>query len=451
MTSFSIDCFQNEFLPRGGNEMSALLTVSATGTSSGPATVEERSELIVVDCSGSMSGKKLRSAKTATAAAIDCIPDGVRFGIISGNHEAVMAYPPAPPLAIASRDTREAAKAAAKKLEPAGGTAMGTWIRLAGEAFGDDPGMRHAILLTDGKNESESPSDLDAALQFAEGRFQCDCRGVGEKWVVAELRKVASALVGSYDIVADPEDLEDDFSQMMHDALGKQVAEVGLRVWTPQGGEVLSLKQIEPPLDLTAGRVESGPRLGDYGTGSWGDESRDYLLVVRVPPAEVDEEKLAARVTLLVGDEPGEQGMIRAIWTEDAALSTKINKKVAAAKGEEELADEIQGVVDSFRVGDVDSATNRAAKAVRMAHEAGNQDVIDRLSKLVDIEDAATGRVKPKGKVDALELMVLETKSTRTSRTPKSRPHAFAGSDPARCDVCGSGSAAAVHIDASGS
>jgi hypothetical protein len=452
MTPFSIECFQNEFLPRGGDQMSAVLTISASGTSSGPATAEERSELILVDCSGSMSGKKLRSAKTATAAAIDCIPDGVRFGIISGNHEAELTYPPEAPLAVASPETREAAKAAAKKLEPAGGTAMGAWIRLAAEVFGDAPGIRHAILLTDGKNESEISSDLDAALQLAEGKFQCDCRGVGEKWVVAELRKVASALVGSYDIVADPADLEDDFSTMMRDALSKQVAEVTFRVWTPQGGEVLALKQMEPPLDLTAGRVEAGPRMGDYGTGSWGDESRDYLLTVGVPPADVGEEKLAARVTLLVGDEPGEQGMIRAVWTDDVARSTQINKQVAAAMDEEELAEEIQGVVDSFRIGDVDSATNRAAKAVRMAHEAGNLDVIDRLSKLVDIEDAATGRVRPKGKVDALELMIFETRSTRTSRTPKSTPsHPFAGSDPTRCGICGRAPAAEVHAAASAS
>jgi hypothetical protein len=209
---------------------------------------------------------------------------------------------------------------------------------------------------------------------------------------------------------------------------------------------------MEPPLDLAAARVEGGPRTGNYGTGSWGDESRDFFLSVRVLPADVDEEKLAARVTLLVGDEPGEQGMIRAVWTDDVAKSTQINKQVAAAMNEEELADEIQGVVDSFRIGDVDSATNRAGRAVRMAHEAGNHDVIDRLAKLVDIEDAATGRVRLKAKVDALDVMIFETKSTRTSRTPRSpQLHPFAGSDPARCATCGLAMVADAHIATSAS
>jgi hypothetical protein len=450
MTPFSIECSQNKFLPRGADEMRAVVTVTASGTGAGSSAQSERSELILVDCSGSMSGKKLRSAKAATAAAIDCIPDGVYFGVIAGNHKAETAYPHEGPLAIASPGTREEAKAAVKTLESAGGTAMGAWIRLAAETLSDATGIRHAILLTDGKNENEERSALDAALQFAEGKFQCDCRGVGANWVVAELRKVAGALVGSYDIVAEPEDLERDFSLMMRDALSKQVAEVVLRVSTPQGGEVIALKQMEPPLDLTAARMEAAERTGDYGTGSWGDETREFFLSVRVSPAE--EEKLAARVTLLVGKEPAEHCKVLAAWTDDSAQSVPIDPRVAAATDEEELAEEIQGVVDSFRIGDVDSATNRAGRAAQMAHRSGNNDVIDRLSKLVDIEDAATGRVRLKKKVDALDVMIFETKSTRTSRTPKSsQPHRYAGSDPARCETCGRPPTANAHVASSAS
>ena len=33
---------------------------------------------------------------------------------------------------------------------------------------------------------------------------------------------------------------------MMRQSLRKQVAEVALRVWTPQGAEVVALKQMEP-------------------------------------------------------------------------------------------------------------------------------------------------------------------------------------------------------------
>ena len=38
--------------------------------------------------------------------------------------------------------------------------------------------------------------------------FQCDCRGVGEKWVVEQLRKIANGLLGTVDLIATPEQME---------------------------------------------------------------------------------------------------------------------------------------------------------------------------------------------------------------------------------------------------
>ena len=156
---------------------------------------------------------------------------------------------------------------------------------------------------------------------------------------------------------------------------------MGLRVWTPKLAEVVLFKQMEPQLDLTGTRVDVDPLVGDYATGSWGARPRDYFLSVQVPIKEVDEEMLAARITLLVGGVPGEQCLVKAIWTDDAAKSTQMNRRVAQAMNEEELADVIQEVVDSFRAGDLDSATNRAGQAVRMAHEAGNEDVMERMRR----------------------------------------------------------------------
>ena len=419
MAEFQIECFQNEFLPQDGDVMHAVLTVSASGTGANvdPGQAEERTELLIVDTSGSMNGKKLRAVKAATAAAIDCIPNGVRFGVITGNHEAFLAVTPT----AASPQSREAAKGAVKLFEAGGGTAMGTWIRLAASTFGEGPGIRHAILLTDGKNESEAPIDLEWALSEADGAFQCDCRGVGDNWDVGELRKVATALRGTYDIIAQPEELEGDFSRLLHESLLRQVSEITLRVWTPQGAEVAALKQMEPPLDLTGTRAVTGPLVGEYTTGAWGDESRDYYLSVRVPAGQLGDKMLAARVTLVIEGEPAGQGLVTAEWTDDIAKSTRMNKRVAEAVGEGELAEAIQDGIDSHRAGDVESATNRFGLAVRMASESGNDEALERLSKLVDIDDPVTGRVRPKAKVETVDVMTLETRSTRTSRTQRPR------------------------------
>jgi uncharacterized protein YegL len=419
MADFHIECFQNEFLPRDAEVMHAVVTVCVSGTSAaaGEAASEERTELLIVDTSGSMNGKKLRSVKSATAAAIDCIPDDVRFGVITGNHQAALAVP----VTVSTPPSRELAKQAVKQFEAGGGTAIGTWVRLAASVFGDAPGIRHAILLTDGKNESEDPWALDEALVDADGAFQCDCRGVGDSWDVGELRKVATALRGSYDIVAEPEGLEQDFSGLMRASLLRQVAELTLRVWTPQGAEVVALKQVEPPLDLTGSRDAAGSLVGDYTTGAWGDECRDFYVSVRVPAGQVDDKMLAARLTLVVGGEPVGQGLVTAEWTDDNAKSTRMNKRVAKALGEEELAEVLQQGVDAHRAGDVETATDRFGKAVCMAHASGNEEVMERVSKLVDIDDPVTGRVRPKAKVENVDVMTLETRSTRTSRNPRPR------------------------------
>jgi len=178
---------------------------------------------------------------------------------------------------------------------------MGGWLHLAAYLFGDSPGIRHAILLTDGKNESEAKEVFEEALSSVEGAFQCDCRGVGADWSVDDLRTVATTLLGTYDIVADPADLSADFADMMNEALSKQVAEVTLRVWTPQGAEVTLLKQMEPVmLDLSGARTASVCFRATTPPAR-GETSRATTPERPASDGLGDDEMLAARVTVLVG------------------------------------------------------------------------------------------------------------------------------------------------------
>jgi hypothetical protein len=204
----------------------------------------------------------------------------------------------------------------------------------------------------------------------------------------------------------------------MQEALGKQVAEVALRVWTPQGGEVLVIRQMEPPLDLTANRTDLDPLTGVYGTGSWGEEARDFLVSVRVPAGEVGQKRLCARVSLLVGGEQAGEVLVPATWTDDEVKSARINPDVAAAKGETEIADAIDEGVHALDEGDEETATDRFGKAVAKAYAQGNKEVLERIAKVVEIEDPVTGRVRPK-RYDEIDKQILEARSTRTTKKPK--------------------------------
>jgi len=440
---FSVDVYQNEYLPEGAREVNAIVTVTSTGggTTGGmplPVTDPARSTapegadaavVIMVDCSGSMDypPTKMRNARDATAAAIDTLRDGVSFAVVAGTHKAQEVFPGNGELATADATTRAQAKDALRKLSASGGTATGTWLRLADQLLSSaDVTIRHGILLTDGRNEHEEPQQLQDALEACAGRFTCDARGVGTDWEVKEVTGIASALLGSADIVADPDGLAADFTQMMENAMGKEVADVALRLWTPQGSSIKFVKQVAPTVEeLTDRRTEAGPRAGDYPTGSWGDESRDYHVCVEVPAAEVGQEMLAARVSLILPAPDGStpqtlgQGLVRAVWTDDMVATTSINPQVAHYTGQAELAQAIQTGLDLRKAGDEAGATAKLGRAVQLANESGNADTAKLLSKVVDVVDAATGTVRLKAKVAEADEMTLETRSTKTVRVKR--------------------------------
>jgi len=433
LPGFTVDIDQNPYLPAGGRDVSVIVTVTADATDGGPAAAAPgggSAEIVIIDCSGSMDypPAKMTEARAATAAAVDVIRDGTWFAIVAGTSTAWPVYPADGSMAVASERTRADAKAALRQLRASGGTAIGQWLRLANKVFRTSPAtLRHAILLTDGKNQHETAEELAAAISLSEGTFRCDCRGVGTDWEVSELRKISTALLGSVDIVVDPAGLAADFEELMRGAMSKQLPDVLLRVWTPQSAAVKFVKQVAPAIDdLTGRRLASGAQAGDYPTGAWAPgESRDYHVAITVNPANLGQEMLAARVSLVAtsaANPAGEvlgQGLVKVTWTDDEALSTRINSRVAGYTGQAELASAIAEGLEASKRGDEEVATARLGRAVALAHQAGNEDMARLLAGVVDVVDEATGTVRLKRKVDAAAEMALDTRSTKTVRVRK--------------------------------
>ncbi|WP_270889779.1 vWA domain-containing protein [Pedococcus sp. 5OH_020] len=425
MATFSAEVYQNEFLPDGGTDVHAIVTITCSGAGeAGRSGAGDAAEVVIVDTSGSMGREKIRAAQLAAAAALDQVLDGVWFAVIAGSHQARLAFPEAaqPRLVRMDSYTRSQAQAAVAGLRADGGTAMGTWLTLATRVFASVPGLaqKHAILLTDGINQHESPEDLSAAIESARGQFQCDCRGVGSDWQVAEVRRIATTLLGTVDLIARPEEMSADFERIMRQSMGRGVAEAALRVWAPQGAQVLFVRQVSPTVeDLTTRRQEVNPLTGAYPTGSWGDESRDYHVAVRLSAKGVGQEQLASRVQLAVGDEVVAQGLVKALWSNDDTLTTRIDPAVAHYTGQAELAEAIQDGLAAKASGDADVATAKLGRAVQLAAATGNDEATARLRKIVEIDDAGTGTVRLRRGVNKLDEMALDTASTKTTRVKK--------------------------------
>lgn len=420
MAQFSADVFQNEYLSEGATDVHAVVSVACSGAGTVASSSGEAAEVLIIDTSGSMDmpPSKIAAARRAGKAALGEIVDGTWFAVVSGHTVAQMVYPKHPGLAKMTDVTRGEAMQAVERLRSGGATGIGGWVIAATQLFAQVPNaQKHAILLTDGKIEGEPAGTLDQALVQARGVFQCDCRGIGSDWEVEELRKIADALLGTVDIVAKPEELEADFEAMMRTSMSRGVADARLRVWAPQGSEVLFVRQVAPTVeDLTPKAVRISPLVIEVPTGAWSDESRDYHVSVRVPVAPVGNERLAARVEVVVADQVLAKGLVKAIWSLDTNLTTRIDPAVAHYTGQAQLADTIQRGLAAKSSGDDRTATVLLGQAAKLAHDSGNESTTRLLAKVVDVVDVEAGTVRLKAQVDRADEMALDTRSTKTTR-----------------------------------
>lgn len=425
MAEFSAAVYQNEFLPDGGTDVNAIVTITCKGAgTAGQSGSGAAGEIIIVDTSGSMGPATMAAAKEAAQAALAEIVDGTWFAVIAGADRAMLAFPQVssgPGMVRMDASTRQAASAAIGRFVGSGGTAISTWLDLAGQLFASVPEVtqRHVLLLTDGENR-ERPGRLDEAINRATGYFQADCRGAGTDWQVAEIRRIAQALLGTVDIIPSPAQMKAQFEEIMRNAMARGVADASLRMWTPQGAEVLFVRQVSPTVeDLTARRTVVNPLTGDYPTGAWSDESRDYHVAIRVPAKAIGQEQLAARVQLALGSDVVAQGLVKATWSNNSELTTRIDQQVAHYTGQAELAQAIQEGLAAKAAGDEATATTKLGRAVQLAAETGNDEATSKLRKVVDVESEETGTVRLKRAVDKADEMALDTASTKTTRIRK--------------------------------
>ena len=422
MTQFKAEVFQNAYIPQGAGEVNAIMTVTVEG-GLGLGSSGEKLIGIVCDTSGSMEGGKIHAAKDAIVRLVWMLPPDTSFFVIAGGETGQLIVPSLK----ATNENKQRAVAAIKQIKAIGGTCISTWLGKALEQFIAAPGaIRQCILLTDGENEKQDEALLDSMLSACEGQFQCECRGVGSDWKVEELRKIAGRLLGSTDIITRPDLIEADFKEILERALTKEVSDVALRLWTPLGARIRFCKQVSPDIvDLTGRARQPKPQVFDYPTGAWGKaESRDYHFCIEVKPGEVGDEMLAGRASLIVTTGGVEnkvaEARILAVWTDDESKSTKIDRRVAHYTGQADLAQSIQEGLEARSRGEDDVATALLGKAVRLAHESGNEATTKLLRKVVEVDNEEQGTVRLKKQVTKEDAMALETRSTKTSRLQRS-------------------------------
>ena len=413
---FSLQPFCNAYLEDGARRVDVILTVRAVETGGAPLAKGPLEFGIVIDCSGSMSENgKMAAAKLAARGAIARIPDGVVFFVIAFNNRAHLVTA----ATVASEASRASASRAVSSIEADGGTSMASALDAARDQFSfRADAIRVCQFYTDGDN-GDRAGVLETVLAGLRGRFQCECRGIGDDWKPTQLLQIAEALMGTAKLVASGDAIAADLKETFDHASARRAADVKLRlVVPPKMASIVRVQRVSPTvIDLTKDGIAVDERTFDYPTGAWSAEERDFHVVIEMKQAgAIGEQMRIARTALVIGDKVEDQPAVTVTWSNDARMTTRIDPQVAHYTGQAELATATREGFEALEKGNAQEATVKLGKAMKLAQESGNEEATRRLGKIVDVVDADKGTVKLRSGVQKSDLLDAEVGATRTVR-----------------------------------
>ena len=132
-----------------------------------------------------------------------------------------------------------------------------------------------------------------------------------------------------------------------------------LRLWTPLGASVFSVRQVEPVThDVTGDRRIVSEQVAVYPLAGYRSEPIACLIDIVIEPDEIGCEIRATRMELLHHGASDVLATVSVVveWTDDDLLSVLIDPQVALHSGQAELGSAIQAGVEAARYNDADRA-----------------------------------------------------------------------------------------------
>ena len=166
---------------------------------------------LILDHSGSMSGRPLETVKKAAIGLVDRLKGGDRLSIVVFDHRAKVLVP------NQIIEDPERIKQQINRLSADGGTAIDEGLRLGIEelAKGKKETISQAFLLTDGENEH---GDNNRCLKFAQlaasYNLTLNTLGFGDNWNQDVLENIADAGLGTLSYIQQPERAVEEFSRL---------------------------------------------------------------------------------------------------------------------------------------------------------------------------------------------------------------------------------------------
>ena len=442
MTGFTVEIDQNTYLPAGVGRVDAIVTVQAPDTpvAAPPA---DGLEIIILDCSTSMSGDRISAARRAAAEAIAQVRDGVAFAVIAGTATAEQVYP-ATGTAIASGRTRAEATATGAA---AAGQRRHRDRHLADPRRADRrparrTALRHAILLTDGQNGEPAAG---VPVRARRRRRPVHLRLPRRRHRLAGGR-AARDRVGPARHRRHRRRSRRPRRRLPRDH-GRRDGEDHGR----PGAAALDAAHGPGEVRQAGGADDRGPHRPPHRSpATCAATTRSGRGARRAATTTCASSSCPAWSARPPWPRPGSASCAatrcsaRATcsreWTDDTALSTRISRGVALYTGQAELAEAIQEGLAAQERGDVRTATARLGRAVELAARDRQRRARRGCWPRSSTSTAATGTVRLRAEASKAARMTLDSRSTVTVRVRGRADEAVAtcpaGHESATTDYC---------------
>ncbi len=229
---------------------------------------------LILDRSGSMSGRALETVKAAVEQMIGQLQPRDRLAIVAFDHAAEVV--------LGNQEIGEDGEKIAKavrRLGARGGTAIDEGMRLGIEelAKGRSGTISQAFLLTDGENEH---GDNDRCLKFAalaaSYTITLNCLGFGRHWNQDVLEQIADAGSGTLSYIADPTEAADTFDRLLNRVQTVQLTNAYLLLTLPAATQLAEFKPLAQVAPETI-ELQAQP-VGTVDTGGAGDRTYEARL-----------------------------------------------------------------------------------------------------------------------------------------------------------------------------
>lgn len=187
------------------------LSLSISAIAAGLETSVPLNLCLILDHSGSMTGRPLKTVKEAAYRLIDRLKPGDRLSIVAFDHRAKVI------ISNQAIEDTSRIKKQIDKLKADGGTAIDEGMKKGIEELkkGANGTVSQAFILTDGENEHGSNDRcLKLASEAADANLTLNTLGFGDHWNLDVLESIATAARGALSHIERPEQAVEEFSRL---------------------------------------------------------------------------------------------------------------------------------------------------------------------------------------------------------------------------------------------